>query len=1049
MADRYWRGGTASWDGTAGSKWAATPSGPTGAAVPTTADDVYFDSTSTGTCTIATGNAGAKSINCTGFTGTITGTGSITVSGSITLVSGMTYTHTGTVTIIGTGTLTTAGKSFSQLRVDGSGITVTLGDDLNCGSRTITINRGTFTTSASNYSITAASLSSSGSNSRAINLNGSVVNLSTSTTALNFATSTNLTFTAGTSQINLTTNGADFAGGSQTFYDVSFSGGGNFACEITGTNIFNNLTIAPPSNGVRQIIFSNNQTINGTLTCSGASIIRRISIVSNAVGTSRTLTVANLLADDCDFRDITIAGAAAGISPTRAGNCGGNSGIIFPVAKTVYWNLSGTRTWSSTAWALTPSGTPNANNFPLAQDTATFTNSGAAGTVSMETDFNIGSIDASTRTSAMTLDLTNIELHGSFTLGSGITLTGSGNLTFYGNGIMVLTDAGKTLPINLYVDCGSGTLQLADDLTLTSSASSIQIISGTFNTANNNITCKAFNSNGTLTRAIILGTSTINLTGTSTVWDTQSTGLTFSGASSIINLTDTSSSVTRTFTGGNQTYGTLNIGGATGTSTLIIEGLNTFNTISSTKTVAHTITFSNSQTITNWNVTGTSGNVVTVNSSPVGTQRPITYGGGQTNLDYMSFRDINFSYTLGASNPYLVYAGANSTNNGNNLGIAFIDGTTKKAYRLTSGTTWTVPSDWNSSNNNIYLIGAGGGGGNTAISVNNKAAGGGGGGGGYTALTNFSAAPGSIISYTVGTSTGNSDGGDTTWNGGVIVAGGGKRGTATTTPSSAGGAGGTGDFAGGSGGAGAFGTASSTGYGSGGGGGAGGPNGVGGNGGNGAISTVVTSLAGGGGGGNGGGTNGTNAAPAQGGNGGNNFNGVGGGAGGTTGPGAVGTLGGGGGGGTSSNQGGNGGSGIDIQNTLGGAGGKGGIGQNNSNANAGLYGGGGSGGGVTTTGGANFVGGAGSQGVIFIVYTIPSNIRVETTLARLYRNGNFNTANTMELVEDSTIPFRIDKNNNIVYSTQFNEVSNLGVAMRNSSRGTQISGDFDEVTGIS
>jgi hypothetical protein len=46
MADRYWVGGTATWDGTAGSKWATTSGGAGGASVPTTNDDVYFDQNS-------------------------------------------------------------------------------------------------------------------------------------------------------------------------------------------------------------------------------------------------------------------------------------------------------------------------------------------------------------------------------------------------------------------------------------------------------------------------------------------------------------------------------------------------------------------------------------------------------------------------------------------------------------------------------------------------------------------------------------------------------------------------------------------------------------------------------------------------------------------------------------------------------------------------------------------------------------------------------------------------------------------------------------------
>jgi hypothetical protein len=56
MADRYWVGGTANWDGTSGTKWSATSGGAGGASVPTSADDVFFDATSSGPCTISTGN---------------------------------------------------------------------------------------------------------------------------------------------------------------------------------------------------------------------------------------------------------------------------------------------------------------------------------------------------------------------------------------------------------------------------------------------------------------------------------------------------------------------------------------------------------------------------------------------------------------------------------------------------------------------------------------------------------------------------------------------------------------------------------------------------------------------------------------------------------------------------------------------------------------------------------------------------------------------------------------------------------------------------------
>lgn len=65
---------------------------------------------------------------------------------------------------------------------------------------------------------------------------------------------------------------------------------------------------------------------------------------------------------------------------------------------------------------------------------------------------------------------------------------------------------------------------------------------------------------------------------------------------------------------------------------------------------------------------------------------------------------------------------------------------------LTSGTTWTVPADWNSANNSIEVIGGGGGGGfgGGVIMVS------GGGGGAYSKVTNVSLAPGTNVGIRVG-----------------------------------------------------------------------------------------------------------------------------------------------------------------------------------------------------------------------------------------------------------------------------------------------------------
>jgi hypothetical protein len=78
---------------------------------------------------------------------------------------------------------------------------------------------------------------------------------------------------------------------------------------------------------------------------------------------------------------------------------------------------------------------------------------------------------------------------------------------------------------------------------------------------------------------------------------------------------------------------------------------------------------------------------------------------------------------------------------------------------LTSGSSWTVPSNWNNANNSIEVIGAGGGGGGNGRR--------GGGGGAYSKSTNVALTAGASVAINVGaagTGTG-ANGGDTYFNG--------------------------------------------------------------------------------------------------------------------------------------------------------------------------------------------------------------------------------------------------------------------------------------------
>jgi hypothetical protein len=143
------------------------------------------------------------------------------------------------------------------------------------------------------------------------------------------------------------------------------------------------------------------------------------------------------------------------------------------------------------------------------------------------------------------------------------------------------------------------------------------------------------------------------LSGTGSLWSVNNTtNLTFLKGTANIVLSNTSTT-SRTFVGTGLSYNKLTIGGTTGTSTTTINGANQFTELASTKTVAHTISSTQAQTIGAWTVTGTAGNVVTVSGTAT-----ITISGARVSgVDYLALGTT----TISATSPGEFYAGANST----------------------------------------------------------------------------------------------------------------------------------------------------------------------------------------------------------------------------------------------------------------------------------------------------------------------------------------------------------------------------------------------------
>jgi hypothetical protein len=213
MADRYWRGGTGTWNTSSTTNWSDTSGGAGGFSVPTASDNVIFDQAATYNVTM-TGALACLSITVSaGTVSFLTGTTpTLQVNGSMSLVSGTVWTSTGAITFNSTTTgrtITTNGTTMSgAITFDGVGGGWSLGSALTTGvTLTTTLTNGALT--LNNFNLTTGIFSSTNANTRSIAFGTGNIILSHTTaaqTVLNMAIATGFTWTTTVSQApNITT----------------------------------------------------------------------------------------------------------------------------------------------------------------------------------------------------------------------------------------------------------------------------------------------------------------------------------------------------------------------------------------------------------------------------------------------------------------------------------------------------------------------------------------------------------------------------------------------------------------------------------------------------------------------------------------------------------------------------------------------------------------------------------------------------------------------------------------------------------------------------
>lgn len=269
MANRYWVGGTAAWDGTAGSKWATTSGGGGGSAVPTAADDVFFDASSgSGTTTVQTVNGVCRSLNCTGYTGTLARTTGIVIGDGTAGAGGIALAHSSGMTTSGLGAISFVSTATSVQTVDiqnkpiGGGLAFT-----GVGGRWKMLSAHTST--SANIQLTGGELdlngqtmsirtfSSTGASVRSLIWSGGTISLSVNGaftfSGSNFSATADNTATfaaAGNSTMTVTTGGVSMpnltktsSAGTLTFQDAWTSFGTCGISNSGGTIDFNGKTI--------------------------------------------------------------------------------------------------------------------------------------------------------------------------------------------------------------------------------------------------------------------------------------------------------------------------------------------------------------------------------------------------------------------------------------------------------------------------------------------------------------------------------------------------------------------------------------------------------------------------------------------------------------------------------------------------------------------------------------------------------------------------------------------------------------------------------------
>jgi len=701
----YWVGGTGNWSDP--NRWALSSGGSGPNCPPNFQDDIFFDQNSFS----AAGQTVSIDINasCRNMTWNLVNnpilagasTNTTRIYGSLSFSPTMTLTYNGEVYFEATSTgktITMAGKSFSQyIYFNGAGGEWSLLDAFQSSSW-VNLVRGTLNTNSN--SVNAGAFYASASNPFTLNLGSSLVTLTGSTWAW-WINNAQFVLNAGTSTIRLSSTGSPdiryannlnfynveftsanttaniISSSNSTFNQVIFYGNGN----INGSHSYNNLQFTAgklyqfQSNATQTVL---NLTASGTCTSN-------ITLKSLTAGTQTTIQKTNgtLNLAYLQLQDMRATGGAQ-FNVVNAVDLGNNVGWNIQTAapRQLYW-IGGTGNWSDAShWSLS-SGGAGPQCPPTFQDDVYFdSNSFSANgqTVTIDANSSCKSmLWANTSTVTLAGPSTNtLRIYGSLTFSPQMNLSYSGEIYFESTSTSnSITMAGKSFNQYIYLNGAGGVWNLQDAF---QSNSWVNLVRGTLNTNNYNMTAGAFYASASNPFTLNLGSSLITLTGSTWAWWINNAQFTLNAGTSTVRLSSSGSPDIR-YANNLQFYNveftnTTTIANIISSSNCyfnnlifnsdaVINGSHTYGQLQLAAGRTYTLQSGSTQTIVqNLIAQGTGGFPIEIESSTLGSSASFSKASGAICASYLYLKDN--TATGGAS-----WTAANSTNNGNVNGWTF------------------------------------------------------------------------------------------------------------------------------------------------------------------------------------------------------------------------------------------------------------------------------------------------------------------------------------------------------------------------------------------